>query len=149
MQSSLGRVDRQPQATDGNRWQSMAIGAPAQQGELPIIGAVDLPQMLPATLVARVSFQGCLIEAARHDGRDDCDIAADVHVSAPYFSRLMRGTWEAWAKRLVRFCRATKSLAPLQWLADQLGCDVVPRAGNTARIRELEAELAALRMDAA
>lgn len=33
------------------------------------------------------------------------------------------------------------ALAPLQWIADQMGCDVVVRDVSTARIRALEAEL--------
>jgi len=47
----------------------------------------------------------------------------------------------ALALRVVRFMRITGSLAPLQWIADQMGCDVVVRDVSTARIRALEAEL--------
>ncbi len=47
----------------------------------------------------------------------------------------------ALARRVVRFMRVTGSIAPLQWLADQIGCDVVVRDVSSARIRELEAEL--------
>ena len=47
----------------------------------------------------------------------------------------------ALALRVVRFMRVTGSIAPLQWLADQIGCDVVVRDVSFARIRELEAEL--------
>jgi hypothetical protein len=46
---------------------------------------------------------------------------------------------------MVLFMRTTRSLAPLQKMADEMGCDVVPRAGNEARIRELEEQLQALR----
>ena len=51
----------------------------------------------------------------------------------------------ALALRVVRFMRVTGSTAPLQWLADQIGCDVVVRDVSSARIRELEAELNRLR----
>jgi len=47
----------------------------------------------------------------------------------------------ALALRVVRFMRDAGSIAPLQWLADQIGCDVVVRDVSSARIRELEAEL--------
>jgi hypothetical protein len=57
----------------------------------------------------------------------------------------MRGVAQAWMRRMVLFMRTTRSLAPLQKMADEMGCDVVPRAGNEARIRELQEELEELK----
>ncbi|MGN6518540.1 MAG: hypothetical protein ACTHK2_03845 [Dokdonella sp.] len=97
--------------------------------------------MLDPLLLARVSFNGALNEAAKWSGKDDQAIAAEIHISQGYMSRAMRGVWQQWAKRLVAFMRATNSCAPLQWLAYQVGCDVVVRSTREARIRELEAQL--------
>lgn len=135
MQSTVAGIDRQPQASAGN----------ASQGVLPLLGLVTGPQLLPSEVVARGSFSGMLVEAARHSGLDDQDIAEAMNICAGYMSRFMRGVAQQWAKRLVMFMRITGSLAPLQWLADQVGCDIVPRAVSAARIRELEAELLSLR----
>lgn len=140
MQPTVHRIDRQPQATIGNHWQG--------QGDLPLVGIVPALQMLPLDIVRRATFSGTLAEAARHSGLDDHEIADAIHVCHGYMSRLMRTVGQQWAKRIVAFMRHTGSLAPLQWLADQMGCDVAPRAQASARIRELEAELQQLRRPA-
>ncbi len=67
-----------------------------------------------------------------------------IHISHGYMSRFMRGVAQQWAKRLVAFMRETRSIAPLQWLADQMGCDVVQSTrfrlswSWRARVAELE-----------
>lgn len=53
------------------------------------------------------------------------------------------------AKRLVAFMRVTNSLAPLQWMALQMGCELVVRDAQAARIAELQAELQQLTRGAA
>lgn len=135
MHRNLAGIDRQPQATTGKHWQS----------SLPLIGAVSAPQQLAPEVISQATFNGVLAEAARHSGLDDQDIADAMPICHGYMSRFMRGVAQQWAKRLVAFMRITNSLAPLQWLADQMGCDVMPRAVQAARIRELEAELRNLR----
>lgn len=135
MQQSFRPSDRQPQASEGK----------PSQPELPLLGAVSHLQVLPPGVVAQATFNGVLAEAARHSGLDDQDIADAMAICHGYMSRFMRGVAQQWAKRLLRFMRATGSLAPLQWLADQMGCDVLVRATSAARIRELETELQALR----
>jgi hypothetical protein len=133
--TSLGAVDRQVKAS---------VGKSSQVG-LALLGEVSAFQMLPAALVSKTSFNGCLVEAARHSGLEDQEIADAIHICAGYMSRFMRGVAQQWARRMVMFMRTTQSLAPLQWIADQMGCDVVPRAVNAARIRELEDELEQLK----
>jgi hypothetical protein len=66
-------------------------------------------------------------------------------MSEGYMSRFIKGVGQKWASRLLAFMRVTNSLAPLQWLADQMGCDIAQRAGRDALIRELEQKLAEAR----
>lgn len=133
MHRSLSPVDRKPEAITGNHWN--VVDAP------PALGPETAPSLLDPYLLARVTFSGALNEAAKSSGKDDLAIAAEIHISAGYMSRAMRGIWQAWAKRLVLFMRATNSRAPAQWIAHQVGCDLVVRTSREARIRELEQAL--------
>lgn len=135
MHATVLPTDRQLKATTGNH----------SQKPMPFMGLVDDLQVLPQSVLSRISFNGCLNESVRHCGMDDQLVAEALPVCKGYFSRFMRGVAEQWAKRLIRFMQVTRSLAPLQWMAEQLGCDVVPRdsraaevAALTARLRELE-----------
>lgn len=134
MDRSFPPTDRQPEASTGKHWQA----------EMPWMAAVAAPQMLPAPVVAAATFNGCLSEAARHSGLDDQEIADAIHICAGYMSRFMRGVAQQWAKRLVAFMRVTRSLAPLQWMADQMGCDVVQRDTRAAEVAALKARLSEL-----
>jgi len=133
MDRSLQPVEWKPEASAGKHWQVEASP--------PALGPEPPPTMLDPFLLARVSFSGALNEAAKSSGKEDQAIAAEIHISAGYMSRAMRGIWQHWAKRLIAFMRATNSRAPLQWIAHQVGCEVVVRSTRDARIRELEAEL--------
>lgn len=126
-------------------WKAQESAGKHSQAGLALLGEVSAFQLLPTAILQRISFNGCLIEAARHSGLEDQDIADEMHISAGYMSKFMRGVAQHWARRMVIFMRTTKSLAPLQWMADQMGCDIAPRAGNAARIRELEDELQQLK----
>lgn len=53
--------------------------------------------------------------------------AEAMNISPGYFGKFLRAVGEEWARRLVAYMRETRSLAPLQWLADRVDCDVVPR----------------------
>lgn len=112
---------------------------------MAMVAEVAELQVLPLGLLASATYVGCLNEAARHSGLDDHEIAESCHVSAGYFSRFMRSVGVQQAKRLVAFMRATRSLAPLQWLAHQMGCDLVMRSHQAERISRLEQELRDLR----
>jgi hypothetical protein len=97
--------------------------------------------LLDAAVIERVSFTGCLNECLRHDGRDDQQIASAIHISKGYLSKLLRAVWAAQIKRLIAFMRETKSLAPLQWIAHQMGCELVMRDRRAAEVAELQARL--------
>lgn len=135
MTTSIGVIDRQAQAS---------VGKHSQAG-LALLGEVSAFQMLPIALISQTSFNGCLVEAARHSGLDDQRIADEIHICGGYMSRFMRGVAQQWMRRMVLFMRATKSLAPLQKMCDEMGGDFVPRAPGSARIRELEDELQRLK----
>lgn len=138
MDRSFGPTEWKPEASAGKHSQ---VG-------LPLLGVVPTPRLLEPATVARATFNGVLTYAAQHSGMEDQELAESMHISAGYMSRFMRGVAQQWAKRMVVFMRTTGCLGPLQWLAHQMGCDLVVRASNEARIRELEAELAHARRTA-
>ncbi|MES2973397.1 MAG: hypothetical protein V4757_07300 [Pseudomonadota bacterium] len=109
---------------------------------MAMLAEVPLVQTLDPLLVARATFSGCLNEAAKHCGMEDHEIADKLPISHGYMSRFMRGVGQQWARRLVKYMQITNSIVPLQWIAEQMGCDVVLRSARDARIRILEAELA-------
>lgn len=130
MDQSLSRVEWKPLASAGKHSQVEELGP-----ESP-------PTLLDAFVLVRATFNGALNESVRRSGKEDQDIADEIHISPGYMSRFMRGVGQQWAKRLVAFMHATNSRAPAQWIAHQVGCDLVLRAPKDAEIRRLEAELA-------
>jgi hypothetical protein len=59
-------------------------------------------------------------------------------------SKFMRSVGESWANRMVRFMRTTNCIAPLQKLADDMGCDVTLRSVHAAELAAAKARLAML-----
>ncbi len=131
MGQSLAGIDRQPQAITGQH----------SQREMPFLAAVPSARLLDAAMLSRCTFNGTMADAARGSGMDDCQLAEAIHVCPGYMSRLMRSVGQQWARRTVEFCRVTNSLGPVQWMADQLGCDLVPRDSRAAEVAELQARL--------
>lgn len=129
--STFPPTDRQPQAIAGMHWQAT----------MPFLALVPGMQLLPAHVLGAASFNGCLTEAARHSGLEDQEIADQIHICHGYMSRFMRGVAQQWAKRLVAFMRVTRSLAPLQWIAHEMGAEIVLKDSQAQRIAALEAEL--------
>lgn len=110
------------------------------QDSLALIGSVSGPHFLPIEVVQRATFNGMLHSASMHAGKDDQTIAAEIFISQSYMSRLMSGMFSKWADVLVRFCTATNSLGPVQWIADRLGADVVVRQKFISEADRLRAE---------
>lgn len=136
MSATVRAVEWKPQDATGNDSQLSLHG---------VIGSVSKLQELEREFIARADFNGVLCAAARHSGMDDLRLAEEIHVSAGYMSKFMRGVGQQWANRLVLFMRTTRSLAPLQWIAEQMGCDLTVRSAAAAekalllaRLRELE-----------
>jgi hypothetical protein len=123
-------------------WKVKASAGKHSQVEL--LGAPSGPTLLDAFVLVRATFNGALNESVRRSGKEDQQIADEIHISAGYMSRFMRGVGQQWAKRLVAFMHATNSRAPLQWLAHQVGCEVVMKDARAAEIAALQARLKAL-----
>jgi hypothetical protein len=135
MVTTLPAVDRQPKGTAGNDW---------SQRPLSIHGEAPPPvvfSVLPLAVVAGSSFSQVLQFAAHASGRDDEDLARAICICKGYMSRFMRAVGQQWAKRLVAFMRETGCVAPLQWMAHQVGCELVLRDGRAAEVAELRARL--------
>lgn len=146
MDRTVWPFDRQLQASTGSCTQA------CPQRSLSIHhAAVGLRpwQWLPSASLRGASFSGVLQFGLLYSGMDQNQMADRIHVSAGYMSRFLKGVAELWAKRLVRFMTESRSLAPLQWMADQVGCDVIVRDEHAAHIARLEAELAEARRAAA
>lgn len=134
MDRSVAPVEWKPEETAGKRTQ---VG-------FPFLGVVTAPALLDAELVRSASFSGCLADAARRSGLEDQQLASKLHISAGYMSKFMRGVAQQWARRMVLFMRVTGSLGPLQWLAEQMGCELTVRNEARREADMLRARLAEL-----
>lgn len=133
MDRSFSPTEWKPQESTGKRWQA----------GLPLIGEVPQLDQLEPSVVRRATFSGALSDAAQHSGMEDYQIADRIHISHGYMCKFMRNVGEQWARRLVAFMRTTGSLAPLQWLADQMGCDITVRSAMSAELAAAHALIAA------
>lgn len=70
-------------------------------------------------------------------------ISEHLNIDAGHFSRIMRGSAHFPLRKLPALMELTKSLAPLQWLADRMGYRLVEKstAEEVARLRERIADL--------
>ncbi len=91
--------------------------------------------------VRQVSFAASMRYAVQRSGRDDFEIAEQIAVSQGYMSKVLKGTGGLYGQRLVAFMRATGSVAPLQQMAEQLGCEVVQRDSRAAEVAALRQRL--------
>lgn len=134
MSTNFHPIDRQPPATTRQH----------SQLELSIHAVMPGPRamrLLPAGAISGSSFSNVLALAVVQAEISQEDIAAAMHICNGYMSRFMHGVSQQWAKRLVMFMRATNNLGPLQWLAEQLGCDLVQRDTRAAEVAELRQRL--------
>jgi hypothetical protein len=134
MHSTVSATEWKGKESTGKHWQG-------HQGEMPFLAEVQPPALADMQFITRASAEGALRYAIQRCGEDQYEIADDLNISHGYMSKVLKGTAGLYGKRLVAFMRRTGSLAPLQWLADQMGCDIVPRDSRAARIRELEQQL--------
>lgn len=112
------------------------------QGEMPWICQVRGPQPAEIDFISRASWDGVLRYAVQWSGKDDYEVADEIPISHGTMSKVLKGTAGLWGHRLVKFMRATESLAPLQWLANEMGCDIVRRAPLETEVERLRRELA-------
>lgn len=112
-----------------------------RQCEMPFLAIVQPPKLVDVGIVSVLSDVGALRLATQESGMDDYEIANAICISRGYMSKVLKGTAGLYGKRLVSFMRKTNNLAPLQWLAEQMGCDVVPRDSRAAEVKALKARL--------
>lgn len=129
---SVRSTDRQVEASGRNRSQ---VG-------MPFLAEIATPHLLDHRVLAKSTFNGALVAAAQHSGKEDQEIADEIHICHGYMSRFMRGVAQQWARRLIAFMHSTQSLAPLQWMAYAMGCEIVVRNRLEAERNELRARLA-------
>jgi len=149
-QKELYQVHQQPMSESGMRtsvqrseWKDRASRGKdsTDQGQLGLIGAVPPMGAAEADFIERCSWEGACRYAVQRSGKDDFEVADDIGISHGYISKVLKGTAGLWGKRLARFMRQTQCIAPLQWLANEVGCDVVPRSSQAAEIARLRALL--------
>lgn len=110
------------------------------QRSMAFFGHVRGPIEADTEFIRRASWDGCMRYAVQRSGMDDYEVADEMHMSHGNISKILKGTAGLWGQRLVTFMRVTESIAPLQWLAEQMGYELRQKAPNQ-RIAELEAEL--------
>jgi len=113
------------------------------QGDLALIGEAPscAPVLADLSFIGVTSNVGAMRYAVQRSGDDDFEVADAVGISHSYMCKVLKGTAGLHGARLVKFMRVTKSLAPLQWLAEQMGCDVVQRDSRAAEVAALRAKL--------
>lgn len=133
-------------------WKGEETAGKHSQGHLPLVGEVPKATVLAdPEFIARASWEGALRFAAQRAGIDDFEIADEMHISHGYMSKVLKGVAGLYGRKLVRFCQITGSVAPLQWMADQLGYELRAKAPETEverlrrRVAELEREQRAAR----
>ena len=142
MRPTVCATEWKPEATAENH---------SAQRSFPLLSeAQSMPWVvMPDQVVTGMRLSAILGYAAQHSGLDDQELAKKLSISKGYMSRFLRGVAEAWAKRLVRFMKETNNLGPLQWMAHQVGCEVVQKDSRAAEIAALQARLIELTKDAA
>lgn len=111
-----------------------------QQREMPFFAAVGLREAHSEHL-GRMSDAGAMRYAIHESGLDDYEAADALGISNGYMSKVMHGTAGLYGRRLVKFMQITQSLAPLQWLAAQVGCELVKKDSRAAEVAALKARL--------
>lgn len=145
MASSIGAIEWKGEERSCNHSQDPQ----SVLGGAGFIAAVPCPSLADDEFIKRASWEAAMRYAAQRCELDDYEIADEMAVSHGYMSKVLKGAAGFWGRRLVKFMRSTRSLAPLQWLAEQMGCDVIPRSKEAATIRALEEQIAELKRRAA
>jgi hypothetical protein len=131
MQSTMSQVEWKGKESSGNHSQ---VG-------FPFISAVTPPALADIDFIRASTAAAALRYAVQRSTKDDFEVADEISISHGYMSKVLKGVAGLHGGRLVAFMRATNSLAPLQWLAEQMGCDVVPRDSRAAEVAELTARI--------
>jgi plasmid maintenance system antidote protein VapI len=145
MAGSIVSTDRKAEATIAKHW----VTEPVQR-EIRTFHALQPAQGASGDFIKRASWDGVLRYAVQRSGMDDYEVADKINISHGYISRVLKGTAGLWGDRMVAFMRATGSIAPLQWLADQMGFELrMKELTEEEMLRARLAELESKRRDAA
>jgi hypothetical protein len=127
-------------------WQVQASPSNHGQYQLPVHNVIRerQPGLLPLGALRGASFSSILMNAVMRSDYDQRSLAEKMHISEGYTSRFLKTRAEAWAKRIVRFMQLTNDLGALQWIANQMGCEVVVRACVEAELAAAKARVAEL-----
>jgi hypothetical protein len=131
MHSTLPRSEWKGQETTGKHW----------QGAFPFLAQVRQPAPVDMEFIRQATEPICLRYAVQRSGKDDHEVAHDIAISPGYMSKVLKGTAGLHGARLVAFMRSTGSIAPLQWLAEQVGCEVTVRDSRAAEVAALRQRL--------
>lgn len=135
MSSSLSRQQWKQEETTGAHSQlSMRLLTEAPKSEPKEM------RLLPLASVQAWSFSENLQHAVLESGMGQDSLARRTNMSKGYMSKFLTNVGEAWAKRMVGFMAETGCLAPLQWMADAVGCDVSRRQVWISEADRLRAE---------
>lgn len=114
------------------------------QRQMPLLTPVGAPQrfrMLPPAVLTGASFSHTLQHAALHSCLDQAHLAHELGISKSYMTKFLAGVCERWAVLLVRFMTEACCLGPLQWMAAQVGCELVQSDARAAEVAELRQRL--------
>ena len=139
MGSTLHPSHWKPASTAGNH-----VGS---QRELPVLAEAPPTRayrLLPPEVMSGATFTNVLEHMALHSGMDRYKLAQEVFISKGYLTKVLGGVGECWARLLVRLMRECRCLGPLQWIAEQVGCELVIRDSRAAEVAALKARLLAL-----
>jgi hypothetical protein len=128
----------------GTEWKGEETSGKHSQGAFPFLAQVKAPALADPDFIRLAAAPACMRYAVQRSGLDDFEVADEIAISHGYISKVMHGTAGLHGARLVAFMRSTGSLAPLQWLAEQVGCDVVQRDSRAAEVAALRSRLQAL-----
>ncbi len=109
--------------------------------DIEIVTELHPLQLADQEFIRRCSWDAALRYAVQRSGSDDYEVADAIPISHSYMSKILKGSAGLHGTKLVTFIRRTRSLAPLQWIAEQLGADVVLRDRRAAEVAELRARL--------
>jgi len=139
------QTDRKDETTIRKDW----VTGGGVQREIPSVAVVRPAQGASDDFISRASWDGVLRYAVQRSGKDDYEVADEIHISHGYISRVLKGTAGLWGDRMVAFMRSTGSVAPLQWLANEMGFELrLKEPSEEDRLRARLAELEAKKRDA-
>lgn len=134
------------QSVSPPEWQVQASSGNRGQYQLPVHNVIRerAKALLPSGALRGASFSSILMNAVLRSDYDQRSLAEKMHISEGYTSRFLKTRAEAWAKRIVRFMQLTNDLGALQWMAEQMGCEIVIRACVEAELAAAKARVAEL-----